>query len=270
MNELDNTKDTLAFLVRELMRRLPPEGAYPPDEEGDLTNLSFYYRIRAIADYLSTGDTTAYIHDLHRSGQARLYYLRGCAAGATGTPRFNRTSRNRAFFDTLAIGDLPTAESLALLCDGRWTAHLEYEDDFLFVHFMQLFFLSLRGARDASAPAVALGRLVEVLEGAESPFFALCRSLQARDAAGFERSLDLAMQKRASNYREAAELGDLPAIFLTTERFVDVQAIGIVRIAALANLPLTKQEYLRIPRDLLEIAGGRHQVQSAPSWRHPG
>lgn len=266
MTELDFAAEAVELAIRTLLERLPPEG-YPPDDEGDLTNLSLYYRLRAIAGYLATGDTAPYVADLHRSGQARLYYLQGCVAGHTGSERFYRTSRNRAFFDCLAINDLDTAEVLAERCDGRYVEALEYEDDFLFAQWLQVFYLGLRGRRPASELTRVLARFRTVIGDEDSPFLALCEGLQERRADAVWESLRRVMERRAANYARIAELGDLPQMVLRTERFIDVQGAAIVRLAELAELTLPPGLLPRVPEELCAVASARHAYPPADSWR---
>jgi hypothetical protein len=267
MTELDFATQELEQHIRTILERLPSEG-YPSDEEGDLTNLSLYYRLRAIAGYLATGDTAPYVADLHRSGQARLYYLQGCTAGLTGTPRFHRTSRNRAFFDCLAINDLETAEVLSERCDDRYVEALEYEDDFLFVQWLQVYYLAHRGRRSPEAPVQVLARFQAVINDEDSPFFSLCQALQERNARAVEDALRRVVERRAANYTRMAELGDLPAVVLQTERFIDVQVVAIVRLAALAKLTLSPGLLPRVTDELCAVAGARHTYPPANSWRH--
>ncbi|NTX60211.1 immunity 49 family protein [Myxococcus sp. CA051A] len=267
MTELEYVQDTLPAHFRTLLRRLPPLGAWPSDEEGDLTNLAHYYRLRAIAGFLETGETTPYLADLHRAGQTRLYYLRGCEQGATGTPRFWRTSRNRAFFDCLAINDLETAEELARLCDERWVDALEYEDDFLFPQFLQRFFLELRAPRPTGTLPALLARFARVIGEEGSPFHSLCLALHAGHTDRFESSLEAIVQRRAGNYARAAHFNDLPPLILHTERYIDVQAVAIIRLAQESGLALSRLEYPRVPGELCELARSRQTFPPLHSWR---
>lgn len=270
MTELGLATETLELFIHLLLEQLPPGGGFPSDEEGALTNLSLYYRLRGIAQYLSTGDTEPYVADLHRSGQARLHYLQGCTHGLTGTERFYRTSRNRAFFDCIAINDFSTAEVLAELCDDRWVEALEYEDDFLFVQFLQLFFLVLRKRRSRQAMEVVLERFRAVLGDEESPFYELCHGLHERHPVRVEESLRHIVKRRAANYQRMAEMGDLHAVFLHTERFVDVQAVAIVRLAAEAGLSLLTSNIPRVPDELCSVASAHHAYPPVGSWRQGG
>ncbi|NVJ24056.1 MULTISPECIES: immunity 49 family protein [Myxococcus] len=267
MTELEYVQDTLAAHFRTLLRRLPPPGAWPSDEEGDLTNLAHCYRLRAIAGCLETGEALPYVADLHRAGQARLYYLRGCAQGLTGTPCFWRTSRNRAFFDCLAINDLETAEELARLCDDRWAEALEYEDDFLFPQFLQRFFLELRTPHATPTLPALLDRFARVIGEEESPFYSLCQALHARTPALFENSLEAIVQRRATNYARAAHFNDLPPLLLHTERYIDVQAVAIIRLARESGLASSRQEYPRVPGELCELARSRQPFPPPHAWR---
>jgi len=65
-----------------------------------------------------------------------------------------------------------------------------------------------------------------------------------------------------------AELGDLPTVVLQTERFIDVQVVAIVRLAALAKLTLSPGLLPRVTDELCAVAGARHTYPPANSWRH--
>ncbi|MBU8897878.1 immunity 49 family protein [Corallococcus sp. M34] len=263
MTGLDLATETLEIFISMLLEGLPPEGSFPPDDEGHLTNLSLYYRLRAIAHFLQTGDTTSYISDLHRSGQTRLYYLKGSST----SERFHRTSRNRAFFDCIAINDLNTAELLAEYCDERWVANLEYEDDFLFIQFLQTRFLALHGRRTPRDCDLVLNRLSHVVAATDNPYLNLCHALQERNSNNTQNALHQIITRRAANYSRAAELGDLHSVFLHTERFIDIQAIAIVRIAADLGMQTRTWNFPRVPSELIELASSRNSYPGLTSWR---
>ncbi len=266
MDELINTGNTIRVSRTLVLERLPA-GGYPPDDEGDLTNLAYYYRLRGITAWLSRADLASYATDLFHSMQVRFYYLQGCAAGQTGTPKFFRTSRNRACFDAIAVNDLATARQLAELCDDIFVEELEYEDDFLFPQLLQVFLLMLGGQRTAQDFQNTLDRLERVLDGDASPFFDVGQALQARDGKALERSLEAAMQLRANNYSDAAENSWLPPIFTTTEHYVDIQGIAIVRLATEAGMTLSRHEFTRIPEELVEVAHRNNPPPAPDAWR---
>jgi len=269
MTELELNAENIAAQIVVLLRGLaasPP----PDDSEGPMTNLAHLYRMRGIAQFLLEADVAALAADLQRSVQARTVYLQACARGAPSSPRFRRTTRNRAFFDALAVNDLAGATELAELCDGIWVEELEYEDDFLFVDYLQKHWLVRRGARPAGDEAAVVERFEEVLEDpTESPFYELCGALERKDARAAEEALRAIMQRRAANYEALARTGDLPQIILHTERFLDVQGVGVVRLAAEAGLALENGSYPRIPAEVVAASFGSPPSLPADAWSRP-
>jgi hypothetical protein len=266
VTDLDAAVEQIEWAIRTILERLPAEGRYPPDDEGDLTNLARYYRLRGIASYLGEGDLDAYANDLYFAGQARLYYLRGCASGATGSERFYRTTSNAALFDALAVGDLSTAEEIALLCDERFIESLDYEDDFLSDQYLQTLFLAVRGRRSPSDASEVLNRLGRVASP-QSVQLSVTRALDSRDPTRIAGSLRELTEARARKYKEAADRGDLPRIILQTERNVDVQLVGILRFLREADIVPLPEGAVRAPVELCELSSAPLKRPTVQAWR---
>lgn len=262
---LGNIDARMRLIFAKLSQSPPPD-----DEEGPLTNLAHLYRLRAAGRFLLEADLLRYVQDLQRSVQTRLAYLEAGSGAPPRSPRFFRTTRNRAFFDALAVNDLEAATTLAKLCDGIWVEKLEYEDDFLFVEYLQKFLLALRRERPPTATAEVLERYGKVLEAPEgSPYYQLCLGLEKREAATIESALLAITLRRAKNYAKLAELGDLPQVMVHTERYVDVQAVGILRLSTLAGISVERQDYPRIPGELVALAHEQHRALPRDAWMRP-
>ena len=266
MTDLDLAIENIGARIRTILQS-PSISSVPDDSDGPLTNLSHLYRMRGIAKFLRDADVPNYVLDLQRSVQTRSAYLAGCARGASCSPKFFRTTRNRAFFDALAVNNLTGAAELAEGCDGIWVEKLEYEDDFLLVDYLQKAFLVRHQKRPASATSSVLARYEQVLPDSEgSPFYRLCRALEDNAPSDLESALEAVTLHRASNYAQLAALGDLPQVMLHTERFLDVQGIGILRMATDAGLNVERTEYPRIPAELVAVAHEQRGPLPPNSW----
>ncbi|MFY0529572.1 hypothetical protein ACN28I_42545 [Archangium gephyra] len=154
-------------------------------------------------------------------------------------------SKNFSFMDALAAGQLPLAAEVARLTKERHEPSCEYEEDFLFHHFLHRFTVNLQtpGAFDLQS---LLARWKALLQDGTTCHFELCQALLDRNSRQFNQALGDAIaqrtetfekQKRETESREAA----------LTERFIYVTGLALLRLAELGGLE-TYREYPTIPR----------------------
>ena len=170
MSELDEAQElTYSYLARSL-RDL---ASVMTSDHALMTTIAYYYRLRGIAAYLRSMDERAFVSDLYNAAQARSEYLRGCIAGGIDDGNYRTALKNLAYFDALAVHDLSTATQLATACAGRWNSETQYEDDFLWMEFLQ----AAIAAPDTEASL--LKRYREVADST-NPFLICCQALHDR------------------------------------------------------------------------------------------
>jgi hypothetical protein len=166
----------------------------------DAEFLSKMFRRMAVGFLLMSGVPDAFYAHLFHSARSFLHFLERAddAAKATG--------KGDPFFDAIACNDMAGAAQIAERSRRTWNPDLEYEDDFLYVHFlMEKFF---RRA-DRAALGAILKRYEEVLEGVDDFRLDLCRAFLAEEQRGFDgavAALVEAIEERLDKLRAKEKL----------------------------------------------------------------
>jgi len=251
--------------IGSVLKNLPKNDSYP-DDEAVLWNLSYLYRLHGIALFLLTGEPGKFVEKLRRAACVRVHYLNGCKNGLTGDSKFFTTAKNDAFFDALGIGAFELAAEIASSCGGKWNREVQYEDDFLFVEFLQTAFLS-RANPNLNNCKELIGRYTAVLDGRSSPAFNVCVALFHAEPPLVEKAIEEFLGLRSENFllREVSNI--LPPFVLTTEPHVDIQGMAIIRLAEHMGLKLNFQ-YSTVPVELLEqTASDSESDRYDDAWR---
>jgi hypothetical protein len=260
LHPLDLANERYTFHLALALRNL----AHGVDSPGELLfNVSNCYRILGLCALLREADTNAFAALLCKAGQARLHMLELAAAGRAIEPSFLCLSDDVGFSAALAAGDLQTATRLAALSPRLHFADLEYEDDFLFFHVLQLM---LVGPADTRAPQEALTRWREVGGSDIPPEWDVCQALVERSEPGFVRAFDALVEERKrlmQNYRRQL---DSDEEILATEAKIYVDGLAILRIAELRHIP-TRSAYDLMPRIARVPLGSR--LPGGEAWRSP-
>lgn len=212
--------------------------------------LEQYYRFMARCELLIDGNVDAFAHGLIDAAQMRRYLLQRAHDEALfGLPQL-RTSLNKGFLDALVANEWRLAHRIASLALTEPLLDWEYEDDFLYFHFLQGFILqNLQGSEGLKA---ALTRYETVLEGQEDERLAVVWAFQNHDAAAFTQAF-YALQDR---YHAQCEADREAAYDFTEDRMIWLEGLALLRIADQLRWP-TEREYAYCPSWV-------RQVQFAP------
>ena len=232
----------------------------PPAAESFFT-ISFSYRILALCAMLQEADVEAFKNFLCKSGYARLYFLRLTSDGRVFPPKFLCASKNLPFTDALAAGDLNTASSIAILSPQTHFDGVEYEDDFLFFHFLHRIICDPENHRQHEQ---ILSRWNDVLEDASSSYLNICRALLLGDENYFESAFDSFIERRTEALSEWKETLTFDPELEATEGKIFIEGLAVLRIAEIKGIP-TRPEYRFVPR-LTRIQVGT-PIPSFDSWR---
>lgn len=216
-------------------RMLPSMVAHQLDFNGTL-RFCQGYRVMGIGLLFMFGDADALQRYLHKSGRAFLHFL------AKAQESVQITSRAKPFFDSIAARDLQGAQEIAeRLRKSR--SEVEYEEDFLFVHFLSTrFFLH---QSDADEERI-LERYEQALAGSTDPRLDACRALFQRDEALFNDSLHRFLEDVDARNTRLADREAISQEILATEGYLSVEGLALVTLAELSGMG-TLSDYLLIP-----------------------
>lgn len=196
------------------------------------------YRVRGICMLFLECDQEAFHKDLQRSAVFFLHYLKDIS-----TPDDLVTSEANPFFDALACKDLSSARQIAHHARASWNEGEEYEDDFLYVHFLMQLVLT---SPEADSLRQILVAFEQVLDGEDSARFDLCEALVARDEAAFDEALSSVLQEHEEQYLEGVEAGYIIEEEWATEGALFIEGLGLVSLAEELGIPV-QDNYLFIP-----------------------
>ena len=219
------------------------------------------YRMLALCALLRDADVDTYCDFLARSGQVRQHFLENVARPAGADPRIWCLSKDLFFPASLAAGDLETARAIAVASPRRHEPAVEYEDDFLFVHFLHRALVGTPQELDA-----ILARWETVLEGNSSARFEVCRALASSRQDELDHALHGLVSQRQRELEAYRKSLRFHAEEYAAEGHVFVDGLAVLRLAELRNLK-TEPEYPLLPRAARVPLGKRLPPPGA--WRSP-
>ncbi|MBU8896803.1 immunity 49 family protein [Corallococcus sp. M34] len=207
-----------------------------------LHEVSLHEQMLAIALLRTETDTRGFFAHLTRSAEARRQLLMTARQGGRNG-RFTGTSHLQPFCDALASGHDALARELARLSSRVWLQEEEYEEDFLYAHFLHL--LVLEDFHPTAAHQALLDRWGR-LESAPDARRAVCHALMSQDAEAFDAALEARGREHEAHCDELAALRLAPSAEARTLRLVFVEGLALLRLATARGLP-TRREYRLMP-----------------------
>jgi hypothetical protein len=217
-------------------------------------NTCRWYRQMGVGFLLMFGTPARFFEHLFKSGRCFLHFLEANDDG----PKV--TSKAAPLFDAIACNDRAGAALIAARARQKWNPDLEYEDDFLYVHFLiQRFFLGV--APDVLA--ATLRRYEDVLEGQKDFRLGLCKALLGRDQAGFDAAVEALVDALEAHYDKQRGREVLDPDEAATTVHVSTELLAWLRLAGEAGLA-TLPSYPMAP----DIARGTPRAFPAPdAWK---
>lgn len=204
---------------------------------------SLSYRVLAICAMLLDANRSVFSDFSCKSGYVRLAFLRRLSSERNVHPVYLCSSRNVAFSAALAAGALEAASEIAARSPDTHSEEAEYEDDFLFFHFMHR---ALLVPEDAATLKQILTRWEAVLEGGASGYLEVCRALAARDAEDFDQGMGALIETRDAQLDRYQNVANFNPELFATEGKIFVEGLAVLRLAELRGLP-TEDDYKYIP-----------------------
>ena len=205
--------------------------------------LSKHCRVLAGCALLLDADIDGFVDLLARSGHARVHLLRRRAEQPALRNPHLAASNADALFDVLAARQLPIALQLATLSPDTWWKGEEYEEDFLYAHFL------LRHLRDPKAADLAA--MVTELERATGNHEAarprLCRALLELKQGDFDEAFESLLDEHDEVLKEdRTHVWPDGKIELRIKEQLHIEALAWLNLADAAGLS-TQPEYRYCP-----------------------
>lgn len=219
------------------------------------------YRILALCALLLEADPTKFAAHCARGAFARLAFLRKIETADNVHPKYVCASKDIAFSAALAAGAMEAASELAKRSPDRYFSAYEYEDDFLFFHFMHR--AVMNPTEDQSLGHI-IDRWTEVLDGESSGYLEVCRVLWLRDQSQLPEALYALTETRQTQLeRYQSALNFSPELY-ATEGKVFLEGVALLRLAEMRGLqPDAEYRFIpgiaRVPLDL--------ELPPFDSWR---
>ena len=185
-----------------------------------------YFQGLGICELLLDAEVTAFFHHMIRSGRMRRWVLRKAQQLKDLPPNVLRASNTRGLFAALLADDRALAADIARLSPMTWNDRVEYEDDFLYAHFLH----RLISGDDSAALRGILDKFKRALDDEETVRFRLCASLLApsQERAGLALpAFEDLMQSRRQELKEMRE----KSILATDDMFVPFSSVYVEGLA---------------------------------------
>jgi hypothetical protein len=198
---------------------------------------------------------------LSKAGNARAAFLELVKSGLESPPKYVCASKNIGFSAALAAGDIETARRIASSSPQSHFGDIEYEDDFLFFHF-------LHRAIEDDTTTEDLNRIIArweiVLEGQESGYFNVCRALASDRSDDFEPAFESFIKTRQRQLKEYKESIGYDREMFAAEGKIFIEGLAVLRIAEMKGLPAVG-EYKLVPDNSRILVG--LTLPAPDSWR---
>ncbi|OZG73804.1 hypothetical protein BTA51_08320 [Hahella sp. CCB-MM4] len=234
--------------------RLVPAVMAPGAELTEVLALNTHYRIRGISDLFMRARPEVCLDCFHRGGRAYKQWLmkanEGKKATGLGVP----------FFDAVISGDEDGARQIASFSRQTHNPNLEYEEDFLYLHYlMEVFY------RNNEEHGEAILTAYEDTLAQDDFRFDICRALQAGDSELFEEALALLWEDHEALYLKLANADTVGMERVKTEGRLCVEALALVILARRRGLAV-QDDYPFVPSILCEPVS---LAYSDHSWKTP-
>jgi hypothetical protein len=226
---IDDKSDVLALSV-PLLR----SGALSDDR---VLAVCTGFRRRGIARFLLSAQAADLKLDMIRSGTAFAAHLQRASGHAIPT------SKCEPWFDAVAAADWVTASTIAQHCAPAHMVDLEYEEDFLYMCFLQA--LATEGA-DMDALSNMVRRQQVLADDAPPPRLLICQALMGRHADNLTEALEDLIAQRQASYAEGLESDALIEEDWATEGQVFIEGLALLQLAVRLGIRTT-ESFLFVP-----------------------
>ena len=208
-------------------------------------DLSLNYRVLAGGYLLSKGDTDAFYHNLSRSGEIRLYFLKRCVDERVKNNPYFVTGNGIAIFDVLAARNFDLAKKLATLSPSVFFEDNEYEDDFCFNRF---FNIVVSGDNlETETLSQVVDQFEVALEGQPSAKLDICKALLSKDQEIFNDAFYALLAERAEDLEAEKEEFVNDELENIVKSNIFIEGLAILNVAKIFGFDVL-DEYIYCPR----------------------
>ncbi|AZZ92471.1 hypothetical protein EUZ85_17785 [Hahella sp. KA22] len=220
----------------------------------DVLALNSHYRIRGISDLFMRERPDVCLDCFHRGGRAYKQWL------MKANENDKATGLGVPFFDAVASGDEEGARQIASLSRQTHNPDLEYEEDFLYLHYLMEVFYRNNGQHGEAVLTAYEDTLAQ-----EDFRFDICLAFHAGDTELFEEAMARLWENHKTLYLKLANADTVEMERLQTEGHLCVEALALVILARRRGL-MVQDHYPFIPsilREPISLAYCDH------SWKTP-
>lgn len=203
---------------------------------------SFYHRQKGTCDFLRTGQVGTFFDCMHKSAGSYLYFL------IEGNDVDKQTSDNNAFFDAVIAGLWECTKLMAQHARGTCNFDYEYEDDFLYNHFLLTYFFKKEKNKNDVCTQI-LADYKKVLNGESDVRFLLCKAFFERNTDDFTECFEQFLIERAGNIERMIEREVMGEEVWSWARYVSNEGLALLKLAEVLGFELDSH-YSQIPEIL--------------------
>lgn len=200
------------------------------------------YRKIGCLRILIAADKEAFASSLTKSSQAWMHYL--SLAKYQEKVRFSREFtcgvRFNAMIDAVVCNNMGYAKAIASCYPEKHDNEYEYEDDFLFYKFIAKMILK-SDSNDEKILQSILHRWKGVLDGSDSSYFNICRSLLNQSEAEFIVSLKKIIDERKDKFEQWKRTPSYIEEVAHTNQHIYVTGLALIKLAELNGMSINEQ-----------------------------
>ncbi len=240
---LKEYKDTLAYDTAFWMAGLY-DSDYPLEQLGSLSlEVSDKLRVLAIIGLLTKGDNDLMCHNLIRSGNARVVFLKRLKLAKVEIDHHMCSGRYEPLLDSIAAGNFELAQQISAMSPSEWLKDHEYEDDYCYAQIIQRLIQAEISQNDIFPFLI---QFKDYLNDEENARFDICKALINYDQVAFEEAFENLLDERELLIMKDKEEGQMEDPLIIAKRHIFIEGLALLRVAKKHGL-LIQSEYRYCP-----------------------
>lgn len=225
---LKEYNDTLAYDTAFWMAGLY-DSDYPLEQLGSLSlEVSDKLRVLAIIGLLTKGDNDLMCHNLIRSGNARVVFLKRLKLAKVEIDHHMCSGRYEPLLDSIAAGNFELAQQISELSPSEWLKGHEYEDDYCYAQIIQRLIQTEINQNDIFPFLI---QFESYLNDESNTRFDICRALVNFERVAFEKAFENLLEERELQITMDKGAGQMEDPQIIAKRHVFIEGLALLRIA---------------------------------------
>lgn len=193
-------------------------------EQDIASKVGFYFRQKGTCDFLRTGRVSVIFDCLHRSAGSHLYFLQ------KADDVHKQTSASDSFFDAIICGLWDCAKLIAENSRQSFNSDCEYEDDYLYFHFLMAYFFG-DNIKASDVGTKILADYERVLNGQHDDRFLLCKTFLEKDEKGFLEVFEHFLEARSESIDRMIEREAIGEDEWSWSKYVSHEGLALLKLA---------------------------------------